>query len=86
MEHVMALQGNYQGELEFFRKYPFVFDTELQPPDDLAIAYNNRCFAYMKTGQLEKALEDCNTSLRYGRLPDAMQKQQQLLKQLGKSS
>ena len=39
----------------------------------------------MKTGQPEKALEDCTKSLHYGKLPDALQKQQQLLKLLGKS-
>jgi len=52
-------------------KYRFLFDENLQPPEDLAIAYNNRCFGYMKTGHPEKALEDCTKSLRYGKLPDA---------------
>jgi tetratricopeptide (TPR) repeat protein len=85
MEHVMALQKNYQGELDVFRKYPFMFDDRLQPPEDLAIAYNNRCFAYMKTGELEKALDDCNTSLTYGQLPDALRKQAELQKLLHKS-
>ena len=51
-------------------------------PDDVAIAYNNRCFAYMKLGKLKEALDDCNNSLKYGRLPDALQKQQQLVKLL----
>jgi hypothetical protein len=40
----------------------------LQPPDDLAVAYNNRCFADMKLGELNKALEDCTMSLKYGQL------------------
>jgi hypothetical protein len=31
---------------------------------------------------LRKALEDCTTSLKYGRLPDALQKQQELVKML----
>lgn len=78
MEHINALLGKYAVELEIFKKYPFVFDASLQPPEDLAIAYNNRCFAYMKLGELNKALEDCTMSLRYGRLPDALQKQQEL--------
>jgi tetratricopeptide (TPR) repeat protein len=85
LDHVMALKGDFQGALAVLLKYPFLFDENLQPPEDLAIAYNNRCFGYMKTGQPEKALEDCTKSLRYGKLPDALQKQQQLLKQLGKS-
>jgi hypothetical protein len=46
------------------------------------IAYNNRCFAYMKLGELNKALDDCTMSLKYGRLPDALQKQQELQKLL----
>lgn len=82
IEHMTALRGNYAGELKVFEKYPFLFDTDLQEPDDLAIVFNNRCFAYMKLGQLQKALDDCNTSLKYGRLPDALQKQQQILKML----
>jgi len=86
LEHIHALRGEYAAQLEIFKKYPFIFDASLQPPDDLAIAYNNRCFALMKTGELEKALQDCQTSLKYGKIPDALQKQQQLLKMLGKSS
>jgi tetratricopeptide (TPR) repeat protein len=86
MEHINALLGKYAVELEIFEKYPFVFDASLQPPEDLAIAYNNRCFAYMKLGELNKALEDCTTSLRYGRLPDALQKQQQLQKLLSEKT
>jgi hypothetical protein len=36
----------------------------------------------MKLGELHKALDDCTTSLRYGRMPDALQKQQELQKRL----
>jgi tetratricopeptide (TPR) repeat protein len=82
MEHINALLGKYAVELEIFEKYPFVFDASLQPPDDLAVAYNNRCFAHMKLGEFNKALEDCTMSLKYGRLPDALQKQQELQKLL----
>jgi len=82
MEHINALLGNFSTELEIFEKYPFVFDESIQAPDDVAIAYNNRCFAYMKLGKLKEALDDCNNSLKYGRLPDALQKQQQLVKLL----
>jgi tetratricopeptide (TPR) repeat protein len=82
MGHINALLGKYGIELEILTKYPFVFDASLQPPNDLAVAYNNRCFAYMKLGEFNKALEDCTMSLKYGRLPDALQKQQQLQKLL----
>jgi tetratricopeptide (TPR) repeat protein len=82
MDHINALLGKYAVELQIFDKYPFVFDSSLQAPDDLAIVYNNRCFAYMKLGELHKALDDCTMSLRYGRMPDALQKQQELQKLL----
>jgi tetratricopeptide (TPR) repeat protein len=82
MGHINAILGKYAVELEILEKYPFVFDSSLQPPNDLAVAYNNRCFAHMKLGELNKALEDCTMSLKYGRLPDALQKQQQLRQQL----
>jgi len=31
-------------------------------------------------GELQKALDDCTTSLKHGKLPDALQKQQELLR------
>jgi tetratricopeptide (TPR) repeat protein len=80
IEHITALSGQYAAALDVFQKHPFVFDTRVQTPENLAIVYNNRCFLYMKTGELKKALDDCTTSLKYGRLPDALQKQQQLQK------
>ena len=39
----------------------------------------------MKLGELQKALDDCTLSLKYGRIPDALHKQQELLKLLGKT-
>ncbi len=82
MDHIHALRGDYAGELAVLDKYAYLFDASLQPPADLAVSYNNRCFAHMKLGHLQKALDDCNASLRYGRLPDALQKQQQLARML----
>lgn len=83
MGHINALRGRYAAELEILNKYPFIFDASLMSADDLAVAYNNRCFAYMQLGQLQKALADCTTSLSYRRLPDAVHKEQQLMKRLG---
>jgi tetratricopeptide (TPR) repeat protein len=82
MGHIDALLGKIAASLDLMNKYPFIFDADIQPPDDLAVAYNNRCFCYMKLGELKKAMDDCTTSLKYGRLPDALQKQQQLQKML----
>jgi len=83
MEHLTVLKGQYGAALDILQKYRFVFDNHLQTPEHLAIVYNNRCFLYMKTNELKKALDDCTISLQYGRLPDALQKQQQLEKLLG---
>ena len=49
---------------------------------NLSIGYNNRCYAYMQLGEYQKALDDCTTSLKYDNLPDAYQKQQELIKKL----
>ncbi len=83
MSVILGNKNDVAGELALLNRYPYLFDPNLQPPDDLAVAFNNRCYAYMKLGLLKQALDDCNTSLRYGRIPDAIQKQQELIKQLG---
>ena len=54
-----------------------------QEKSSLAVAFNNRCYAKMKLEKLEEALSDCTTSLKYGNLPDAYQKHQELAKRLG---
>lgn len=76
-------KGDFAGQLASMNQYPYLFDPTLQPPSDLAVAYNNRCYAYMQLGQLQKALDDCTTSLKYDRIPDALHKEQELLKRLG---
>jgi tetratricopeptide (TPR) repeat protein len=86
LDHVYSLLGKTDEELATFDRYPFVFNTDIQSQEDLAIVYNNRCYVYMKLGQPRKALDDCNTSLRYGRLPDALHKQQELQKLLAEHS
>jgi hypothetical protein len=78
-------KADYAGQLASMNAHAFLFDSEIQPAEDLAPAYNNRCFAYMKLGELQKALDDCTLSLKYGRIPDALHKQQELLKLLGKT-
>jgi tetratricopeptide (TPR) repeat protein len=82
MSYEFGQKGDYAGQLASMNRYPYLFDPALQPPHDLAVAFNNRCFAYMKLGQLKQALDDCTMSLKYDRIPDAYQKQQQLLKML----
>jgi tetratricopeptide (TPR) repeat protein len=77
-----AKKGDYAGELQELNTYLFIFDEKAQDAEDLAIVYNNRCFSYMKLGEFEKALSDCTTSLKYGHLPDALSKEQELMKLL----
>jgi membrane associated rhomboid family serine protease len=76
-------KNDVAAELALLNRYPYLFDPDLQPPADLAVAFNNRCHAYMKLGLLKQALDDCNTSLKYDHIPDALQKQHELMKQLG---
>jgi tetratricopeptide (TPR) repeat protein len=83
MSYIYGQKSDFAGELASMNAHPYLFDAALQPPEDLAVSYNNRCFAYMKLGELQKALDDCTTSLKYGHIPDAFHKQQELLKQLG---
>jgi tetratricopeptide (TPR) repeat protein len=71
------------GQLRSMNQHPYLFDPALQSPDDLAVAFNNRCYAYMQLGHLHKALADCTASLKYGHIPDAYHKQLELMARLG---
>ena len=70
------------GGLAALNEYPYLFDPELTSKQNVAVAYNNRCYAHMELGELLKALEDCKASLKYGNLPDAHRKQLELAKRL----
>jgi tetratricopeptide (TPR) repeat protein len=83
MSYDFGQKGDFAGQLASMNQHLYLFDADIQPANDLAVSYNNRCFAYMKLGQLQKALDDCTMSLKYGRIPDAFHKQQELLKLLG---
>ena len=75
-------KNDMAGELKSLNEHGYLFDTETREPDDLAVAFNNRCHALMELGRLDEALADCNVSLKYGQLPDAIHKQQELLRRL----
>lgn len=72
-----------QGALNVLNKYTFLYDPNRKDKSGVAVAYNNRCYAYMQLGELKKALDDCTQSLKYGSIPDAFRKQQELVKRLG---
>jgi tetratricopeptide (TPR) repeat protein len=77
-----ADQKAFREMIDLLDTHPFAFDESSQRKDDLATVYNNRCYAYMQLGELRKALDDCTASLRFGSIPDAYHKQQELVSRL----
>jgi tetratricopeptide (TPR) repeat protein len=75
-------RNDNQGALNILNKYTFLYDPNRIEKSQVAVAYNNRCYAYMQLGDLKKALDDCTHSLEYGSIPDAFRKRQELVKRL----
>jgi tetratricopeptide (TPR) repeat protein len=71
-----------RGALAVLNRYSYLYDPEQTSKSDAAVGYNNRCYAYMELGELKKALADCNESLKYGSIPDAIRKKLELMKRL----
>ena len=76
-------RNDVPGALNVLNKYAYLYDPRTTNRYDVAVSYNNRCYAYMQLGELSKALDDCTASLKFGSLPDAYRKQQELIKRLG---
>ena len=70
------------GALNVLTKYTYLYNQNVTGKDDIAVAYNNRCYALMELGQLKQALGDCTASLKYGSLPEAIRKRQELIRRL----
>ena len=68
--------------LEVLNRYPVLYDADRTSASQVAVGYNNRCYALMELGDLEGAMRDCTQSLQYGNLPDAFRKQQELAEKL----
>ncbi len=85
MSYDLGRKQDYLGQLASMNAHDFIFDPKMQGRHDVAVAYNNRCFAQMQLGHLREALGDCTKSLEYDRLPDAVQKRQTLLSKLNES-
>jgi hypothetical protein len=68
--------------LDLLNRYLYLYDERSRSKGELATAYNNRCYAHMELGELEKAVQDCAASLRFGSLPEAFAKQKRLVKRL----
>ena len=72
--------------LDVLNRYKYLYDPAATSKQDIAVSYNNRCYAYMQLGELKAALDDCTASLKYGAIPDAFRKQHELMKQLSASA
>ncbi len=71
-----------KSALDVLNQYKYLYDPNTNDSDGMAVSYNNRCYAYMQLSELRKALDDCTASLKYGSIPDAYRKQQELVKRL----
>ncbi|MFA6265757.1 MAG: hypothetical protein WC670_08600 [Pseudolabrys sp.] len=72
-----------RGALAILNRYGYLYDPQQTGRSSVAVGYNNRCYAYMELGEFRKALADCNESLKYGSIPDAIRKKLELMKRLG---
>lgn len=72
--------------LDVLNRYKYLYDTAVTSKQDIAVSYNNRCYAYMQLGELKAALDDCTASLKYGAIPDAFRKQRELMTRLSASA
>lgn len=79
---LLARRGDYRGMVALLNGYPYLFNERSQSRQNIAVAYNNRCYALMELGEYEKALRDCTASLTYWNIPDAFTKQQKLVRLL----
>lgn len=85
MSMIYFNRNDNRGALDELNTYSYLYDPRVTAKNDVAVAYNNRCYAYMQLGELNKALDDCTASLKYGSLPDAYRKQQELIKRLAET-
>lgn len=75
-------RNDVASALELYNQYQYLYNPHTNNKTDIAVSYNNRCYAYMQFGEYKKALDDCTASLKYGSIPDAFRKQQELTKLL----
>lgn len=82
---LLSKHGRHQEALDLLNSYPFLFDEQQRSANTLAVVYNNRCYSKMQLKMYREALDDCQKSLTFDQIPDALNKQQQLIKILSKS-
>jgi len=82
MSMIYFNRKDIKSALNVLNGYPYLYDPTTTSRSNVAVSYNNRCYAYMELGELRKALADCTESLKYGSLPDAYRKQQELVRRV----
>jgi tetratricopeptide (TPR) repeat protein len=75
-------RNDNKSSLDVLNRYKYLYDPQSSGKQNVAVSYNNRCYAYMQLGELDEALNDCTESLKYGAIPEALRKQQELIKRL----
>ena len=82
MSMIYLGRGDHKDALSILNRYGYLYDPDLSTDQEIAAAYNDRCYAYMQLGNLKEALDDCTASLKYGTIADAFLKQQELIRRL----
>ena len=77
---------DYRKALGVLDHYRGLLTEGAQSRYDLASYYNDLCYDKMQLGDFNGALQDCTTSIAYKPIPDAMKKQQELVRRLAASS
>lgn len=80
MNLIYGDRKDFKSAITIFDKYPYLFNAKTSSKTNIAVSYNNRCYDYMQIGEYKKALDDCTMSLKYDTIPDALRKEQELLK------
>lgn len=81
---VYLAQSDYRSAVKTLNNYPALFDPDIVGTSFVFTSFNNRCLAYSKIGELQKALNDCTEALKYNWAQTTYQLQQELQQKLGK--
>lgn len=78
--NLYADKHDYNKALATLDRYEYLFPTTSNDAYDEASYYNDRCYNEMHLNQLDAALGDCNMSIAFKPLPDALKKHAMILK------
>ena len=57
-------EGRQYAEQERFADAVPLFDQAIQANPNFALAYNARCYAYLRLKQYDRAIEDCSQAIK----------------------